>query len=118
AIVLMFAVCAVLSATPLQLWTCPIGQPRCLQWALFLVEIHPLSLQIVQVAAKPKTRTCPLESLGLRCRAGVVVLRPFLAESSVCAQAVDRHLGRHHDLRRNGPFCRTAFLPFEVLDHL
>src|SRR5437016_4066691 len=102
----------------LRLRSRPIREPGRLQGALLLVKVHPLPVQVVQIATEPETRACPLESLRFRCGAGVVVIGPLFPKTCVRRKAIECHLAGDYDLGRDRSLGRASLLAFEILDQL
>ena len=96
----------------------PVRQTRRLERSFLLVQIHPLSFQVVEVAAQSETRTSPLERLRLGRRPRIIVISPLFSQPSVYPEAVDRHLAGDHNLGRDSALRRSSLLAFEVLDQL
>src|SRR5581483_472191 len=81
-----------LSLTLRVAWYCPIRKTWRVRGPVVLVEVNPRFVEIVQVAAQSKAGTCAFECLRLRTRCCVLVVGPFLADTGVRPESVDRDL--------------------------
>jgi len=66
-----------------------------------VVQVNPRSREIIKITSEAKTRAGPLERLGFRTRAGVVIVGPFFSCCGMRTQAEDGHLTGHEHFRDN-----------------
>src|SRR5262249_50293492 len=100
-------------------WHGPIRENWCVDRTVVLVEVYPDRLEIIKVSAETETGASAFESLRFCTCRRVLVVGPFLPDSGMGPEPMNRHLGNNHDLSGDSSLLFTAGrATLEVLRHL